>query len=117
MKIIIILLLIFIGIGLYFYNVAIKHSKKNFLFNNEDLDDIIFTNREDFNSKWFQSVDYEDVEIISRDGLRLHGYFIESKTPSNKIAILVHGYAGKVEEMSAYENSTSRDFHRGPQCL
>lgn len=58
-------------------------------------------------------MDHEDVEIISRDGLRLHGYFIESKTPSDKIAILVHGYAGKVEEMSAYENSTSRDFHRG----
>ena len=45
MKIIIILLLIFIGIGLYFYNIAIKRSKKNFLFNNENLDDIIFTNR------------------------------------------------------------------------
>ena len=83
MKIIIILLLIFIGIGLYFYNVAIKRSKKNFLFGNEDLGDIISTNREDANSKWFQSVNHEDVEINSWDGLKLHGYFIEPKTPSD----------------------------------
>ncbi len=111
MKIIIILLLIFIGIGLYFYNVAIKRSKKNFLFGNEDLGDIISTNREDANSKWFQSVNHEDVEINSWDGLKLHGYFIEPKTPSDKIAILIHGYAGRAEGMSAFGKFYREDLN------
>lgn len=43
---------------------------------------------------WAARAGFENVEIRSTDGLRLRGYYLAAHQPSNKTAILVHGYRG-----------------------
>ncbi|MBN3522545.1 alpha/beta hydrolase [Paenibacillus apiarius] len=40
----------------------------------------------------FESMKKEDVSIMSKDGHRLRGYYIERYPDGNKVIILVHGY-------------------------
>ena len=51
--------------------------------------------------KWLEQNAIE-VEIISRDGLKLKGYEIKSKHKSNIWVIIVHGYMGRGSDMVQY---------------
>ncbi|HEY5560314.1 MAG TPA: alpha/beta hydrolase [Clostridiaceae bacterium] len=88
--IIIILLALLIVASLYFYDVSIKVGKKAFIDDEEDDEDpFVLDNR------WLMAKDLEEVSINSHDGLKLCGYYLKSKEPSNKVAILVHGYTSE----------------------
>ena len=43
--------------------------------------------------KGLMEMPYEDVETVSYDGLKLHGYFYKSES-SNDVVIMFHGYRG-----------------------
>lgn len=51
--------------------------------------------------KWLEQ-NATEVEIISRDGLKLKGYEIKSKQRSNVWVIIVHGYMGRGSDMVKY---------------
>ena len=49
---------------------------------------------------WFQKIPKDDVFIRSYDNLKLHGYYLPSLEKStNKLAIVIHGYKSKSEDM------------------
>ncbi|WP_315122054.1 alpha/beta hydrolase [uncultured Clostridium sp.] len=95
-------ILVNIVASLYFYNIAIARTKKDFLSNNDDLETTTIILPKDSKFQWFGSINFKDVEIISDDGLKLHGYFIEAEAPTKKTAILAHGYVSKGKDMISY---------------
>jgi len=44
--------------------------------------------------QWLFSHDPQEVEMTSRDGLTLRGYYLPAAKPSRQLAVLVHGYHG-----------------------
>ena len=116
LSIIIILVLITdIGASLYFYNISVARTKKDFLANdsalinnaapenvNASADDVqvsakVFSAKEveTVEIDWFNKQPYEEVQITSDDGLKLQGYYLGAKDATNKTAILAHGYSSK----------------------
>lgn len=41
----------------------------------------------------FEDLNYEIIQIESADGLALRGYFLPSEAPSDKLAVLAHGFS------------------------
>lgn len=41
---------------------------------------------------WLEKQNFEDLEIVSHDGLKLKAKFLKSKQDTNKVLIAVHGY-------------------------
>ncbi len=116
LSIIIILVLITdIGASLYFYNISVARTKKDFLagdsalINNAAQENVsalaadVPVNAKVFVAKevetveidWFNKQPYEEVQISSDDGLKLEGYYLGAKVATNKTAILAHGYSSK----------------------
>lgn len=90
--------------GNYFYNLAINPTVSK---------DMIFGNGEEAKSTsgqvleedkvWLETKsNYTDEYITSFDNLKLHGYKVINKTPTNKWAINVHGYTSQGINMSTY---------------
>lgn len=52
--------------------------------------------------KWYRTVERETLKIKSEDGLELSAVYIPSALPSNKVAIVAHGYTGNLNQMSSY---------------
>lgn len=126
-----------IGASLYFYNLSVARTSKDFLSQDsallnsvstesvsasaqqedqsvtanakvfstqaETADDVYSTLQEDIvEADWFKNQPYEEVSIISEDGLKLAGYYLAASTPTNKTAILAHGYSSKGMWMGSY---------------
>ncbi|WP_228550228.1 alpha/beta hydrolase [Salinibacillus xinjiangensis] len=100
-----VLLIIDIIASHYFYNLAIERNVKDFLNGNEDLevsgeamDVLLEGNWRD----WVADQDFEEWELESFDGLKLKGYFLEAKEPTDKTVIFAHGYLGNGKQMGLY---------------
>ncbi|HET8843257.1 MAG TPA: alpha/beta hydrolase [Ktedonobacteraceae bacterium] len=78
----------------YFYGVGIARKSQEFLIPTPDLQATDFTLPDMFDSAWVEKQPFEEVEMMSHDGLLLRGYFLPAQTPTNKTAILAHGYRG-----------------------
>ncbi|MCR8635199.1 alpha/beta hydrolase [Paenibacillus sp. N5-1-1-5] len=103
MTVIIIVLIIILFITLasfYFYHVAIARTDKSFLNGNPDLE-VKVTAQKPFHSieEWWRKQAYSEWSLVSNDGIKLHAYYLAADQPSNKTAILAHGYFGKSEQM------------------
>ena len=97
--IIIFLLIILIGAGLYFYNYAVVPSEKDFL--NSETPDTEMKQRAE--SKWFTDKENRKTwYLTSNDGLKLQAIYLKSEKPTNKNVIIAHGYMGTSEEMADY---------------
>lgn len=111
LKIMLIIILI-IGIladiigSFYLYEIGIARNSKEFLAETEDVqasvEIMMSTQSEEIDYEWFYQQEFEQVQITSYDGLVLNGYFLEAETPTNKTAILVHGYSSWAEGMGVY---------------
>lgn len=90
--------------SLYFYDLAIKRSKKEFLRDNEDLKQPTSQPQpgEISGAKWLEGQDYQTWEITSFDGLRLVGYFLPAAKTTSKTAILAHGYTSQGKHMASF---------------
>lgn len=77
--------------------IARKYS--NLIFTPEQKEAVNKTNEEAI--KWLEKYGKE-VEIISRDGLKLRGYEIKANSKSNVWVIAVHGYMGRGLDMVQY---------------
>ncbi len=86
--------------GGHFYNMAVKRSRKKFMTNNPDLAGVGETFSGEIN--WVDAHGYTDVELKSHDGLRLHGVYIPAEQPTNRTAILAHGYTSTGRYMASF---------------
>ncbi|MEN2767792.1 alpha/beta hydrolase [Ornithinibacillus xuwenensis] len=102
---IILLLIIDIIASFYFYDLAIKTGPKEFLQGNKDLEvsaetmDVLL---EGSWRDWVANQDFERIEMTSRDGLTLQGYFLEAEEPTNKLVVAAHGYLGRGSDMGLF---------------
>jgi fermentation-respiration switch protein FrsA (DUF1100 family) len=91
--------------GLYFYNLVIERNVKDFLVGNADLEinveamDIFL---EGDWREWIAEQDYEKMELITDDGLKLQGSLLRAEKPTSKTVLLVHGYLGVGTDMGLY---------------
>ncbi len=89
--------------GYHFCRVAVARSEKQFLTSNPDLagtGDLSTVNRG--RNAWLSAQAVEDVQIVSHDGLRLHGQYIPAAEPSKRVVILAHGYTSRGEHMATF---------------
>ncbi|MFD0677807.1 MULTISPECIES: alpha/beta hydrolase [unclassified Paenibacillus] len=99
--IIVLIIILFITLAsFYFYHVAIARTDKSFLNGNPDLE-VKVTAQKPFQSieEWWRKQAYSEWSLVSNDGFKLHAYYLVADQPTNKTAILAHGYSGKSEQM------------------
>lgn len=100
-----ILLIINVLASFYFYSLAVERGPKDFLQGNEDLEvsseamDVFLDG--DWKT-WDKEQKFEEINMTSRDGLNLQGYFLEAKEPTNKLVVFAHGYLGRASDMSLF---------------
>lgn len=86
--------------GNYFYNYAVVPSEKDFL--EGDTPGTTKTNEESSAQSWFTNPDNrKEWQQISTDGLKLSAIYLPA-TDSHKTAIVAHGYMGNAETMANY---------------
>lgn len=84
-------------IGVFFYNLALNANySKDIVYADHKGDKL----RD--NEKWLaDESNYTESYIKSSDGLKLHAYIVTQNENTNKWAIVVHGYGGSGQLMSA----------------
>ena len=99
-----IFIVLFFLIGNYCCDIALnpKVSKKYILRSVTEEDQEFEKNNNIEGEKWLKEFAI-DVETISDDNLKLHGYEVENPIKKSDVwAILVHGYMGSSNEMAIY---------------
>lgn len=97
------IIFIWVWIGNAFYDSVLNRKKIN--PKNIDIvsnDDLLFMKREVTKSFHFlkNSTDMEEITIMSKDGIQLHGYYVPNQGP--KWVILCHGYLSTARSMSQF---------------
>ncbi len=90
----VVLFLLLLVASFYFYNVAFFRQEKTFLVNNPDLAGAQPAEIPVLEKSWVDEQPFERIEMMSFDGLRLRGYYLQAKQPTRKTVILAHGYSG-----------------------
>lgn len=101
----IILLIINVAAGIFFYKLAIERGPKDFLTGNADLEVSaetmdVFTEG-DWRT-WADDKPFEYWQMESFDGLTLQGYYLEAEEPTDKTVIFAHGYLGGARDMTLF---------------
>ncbi|WP_313898458.1 alpha/beta hydrolase [Lederbergia sp. NSJ-179] len=94
-----------IAASFFFYNLAIKRGPKTFLEGNADLEVSAESLDEMLEGEWREWVatrDFEEIQMKSRDGLNLTGYYLPAKEPTDKLVIFTHGYLGHAKQMGLF---------------
>lgn len=108
-KIIVIFVTLFFVIqiagSIFFFELAIKRGQKDFLQRNADLE--VAEESMDLYLQgdwleWVNTQDFERMNVVSRDGLELSGYYLPAGIPTNKVVILTHGYLGNALQMGLF---------------
>ncbi|MDY0406354.1 alpha/beta fold hydrolase [Virgibacillus sp. 179-BFC.A HS] len=103
--ILVILFIIEVLASIFFYDLAIKRGPKDFLNGNEDLKVSDKAMDEFLQGDWIDWTNeqkFEEMQLTSYDGLKLQGYYLPAKKPTNKLVILAHGYLGHAKQMGLY---------------
>lgn len=100
--VILISLLILWGIGEYFFNIIFKKdddiSKQISQSNMQE--NIVYRNIDFLKAqKWWETIEKDELNIISYDGLNLTGYLLKNTDNSDKLVILAHGRLGDSKTM------------------
>lgn len=97
------LLIVITAASFYFYHLAIARDEKNFLKGNPDLDiDETAINTFENMNTWWHRQNIAEWTITSHDGLKLHAYYLPAKQPTDRTAILAHGYSGSGDQMGIF---------------
>ncbi len=99
-----------VAASLYFYNVAIKRSKKEFLRDDPDLQPPKREQEVDAGQKrtelsgrdWLELQPLETWQMESDDGLRLIAHYLPASTPTLKTVVLAHGYTSQGKDMGSF---------------
>lgn len=98
-SIIAVIVIVFVGAGMYFYHVALVPGHKNFINNNTKVakSDPLYQE-----TKWYQDTKKQKWYIKSADdNLKLDANYIPKKG-SNKTVIILHGYMNNKDTMGPY---------------
>ncbi|WP_289356807.1 alpha/beta hydrolase [Paenibacillus sp. S-12] len=108
-------------IGNHFYNIALNpETERPFLDNNPDLNRAVPTMQVDeqetqeneMAKEWIETKHHDEVTLASFDGLKLQGYEYRQEHPTNKWAIVVHGYTSSGKQMSyAVKRFYDKGYH------
>lgn len=101
----VVFLVIQIAGSFFFYELAIKRGEKEYLQKNADLE--VSAETMELYTKgqwkdWVSSQKFEPMNIVSRDGMQLSGYYLKAPLPTNKLVILTHGYLGNAKQMGLF---------------
>ncbi|ACL77518.1 alpha/beta hydrolase [Ruminiclostridium cellulolyticum] len=109
---VVLILIAFIAVmvaGFYFYDISVASSKKTLLVQDMLLKKSVIVNTEvelnedsSDDADWLSGQPYETVDIVSHDGLKLKGYYLEAQSPTAKTSILAHGYSSQGLWMGLY---------------
>lgn len=120
---IIVAIIVNIVASFYFYNLAIARTNKDLLTKNKFFEQVVSASAEvstvttfrqnseivtkvssdtDNEINWYNKNIYEEVNIVSDDGLNLKGYYRNAETPTLKTVILAHGYSSQGTFMGPY---------------
>ncbi len=95
--VVIIILVVILGFAVnYLFNYAVVSGKKEFIKSDSPLKQ---------EKKWaFSQGQSKEISILSDDGLKLSGKYIENKTKTktDKVAVVAHGYMGEGNAMGDY---------------
>ncbi len=93
------------ALATYFFRFTILRKDKPMVDSSEMGDAKKFAGYKaiiDEGKEWAEQTGYDEVDVTSRDGLKLHGYFINNPG-SDKLVICFHGYTSKgFSECPAY---------------
>ncbi|WP_064093984.1 alpha/beta hydrolase [Rossellomorea aquimaris] len=105
-SLVVLTLIVLVGAGNYFYNVAIHRSDESIQLygGTEDEAQAVSANPEEQEKlkelmEWTENQSFETVEIQSDDDLTLQAVFLKNKNSNGKAVILAHGYKGNNEQM------------------
>ncbi|MCA1032418.1 alpha/beta hydrolase [Bacillus timonensis] len=106
MTLIFLTITLLIGVGNYFYHVAINRSDESVELYGGDGDlPVTALIDEDMQAKeqeiieWTENQTFEMVEIQSDDGIKLNAAFLRNPNSNGKAVILAHGYKGNHTQM------------------
>ena len=90
-NIIIFLLLVLVLTIVYLVNYSYK---KVILGKKKDKEEAfnVLKNRGSYDVNLYDSIEYENLEVVSKDGYKLKGYYINKFPNNKKVIILCHGY-------------------------
>lgn len=102
--VLVILILVFFLIGNYFCNIALNPKvSKNYILRSLTDEEQLEENKCNTEGQEWLNTFAKEVDILSIDNLRLHGYEIQNPMKKTKNwVILVHGYMGKSCEMIGF---------------
>lgn len=96
----VLIVIVLLGAGMYFYNYAVVPSKKDFLAGDTPGTDVEVKKPEE---KWFQDKNNRTYwELTSKDGLKLNAIYLPAETKTDKNVIMAHGYMGSAETMASF---------------
>ena len=95
---------VLVAASLYFYDVAINRGTKDFLRNNQDLQQAqpAKATAELHPREWLDQQPLETWELESQDRLRLVAHYLPAEEPNDKIVILAHGYTSQGKDMASF---------------
>lgn len=91
---IIIAILVLLALGIAAY-LVVRHAFNQVTRMRRSTHDELFNKVEAeglYTREQFEQLNKESIELISSDGLKLRGYYVDSHPSSNRVIILVHGY-------------------------
>jgi hypothetical protein len=80
--------------------LGFSRMKKTWIRRSKDLKDVDYSTFSSF-KPWFSNQKPQDLIMISKDGLRLHAFYLPTKDPK-ALVILHHGYTSRGEDMSMF---------------
>ena len=97
--IILVLVIVLIAAGNYFYSYAVVPAKKDFLADGSKKKSTELISAE----KWFNDKNNRsDWQLTATDGLNLSAYYLPAEKDQHKTAIIAHGYMGQASDMPQY---------------
>ncbi|NTW96172.1 MAG: alpha/beta hydrolase [Erysipelotrichaceae bacterium] len=83
-----------------FFMLGFSRMKKKWIRRSKDLKNVDFS-AFGKTKPWFFEQKPQDLFMISKDGLKLHAYYLPTKDPK-ALVILHHGYTSRAEDMSMF---------------
>lgn len=97
---VLLIVVILIGAGMYFYNYAVVPSEKDFLAGDTPGTDVESKKPEE---KWFKDESNREYwDLTSEDGLKLKAIYLPAEEKTDKNVIMAHGYMGTAETMASF---------------
>ena len=91
-------MILYLTVGGICFKIALSRKSTASRIVSKEMKKVLDSYKIDF--CWWDKFKFEDLTLISKDGLKLVGHFLPNS--SDKLAIIVHGYGADYREMQRY---------------